>query len=83
MTFVGHSASAQSLPQPQPTPATVKDVVTAYVGLMKPRVIELLLLTTVPVMFFAARGVPDLGLVVATVVGGTLSSGSASALNCG
>ena len=49
---------------------------------MKPRVIELLLLTTVPVMFFAARGVPELGLVVATVVGGTLSSGSASALNC-
>jgi protoheme IX farnesyltransferase len=82
LTFVGHSASAQSVPQPQPTPATVKDVVTAYVGLMKPRVIELLLLTTVPVMFFAARGVPDLGLVVATVVGGTLSSGSASALNC-
>ncbi len=80
MTFVGHSASAIS--QPQPTPATVKDVLAAYVGLMKPRVIELLLLTTVPVMFFAAQGVPDLGLVVATVVGGTLSSGSASALNC-
>jgi protoheme IX farnesyltransferase len=57
-------------------------VVAAYVGLTKPRVIELLLLTTVPVMFFAARGVPDLGLVVATVVGGTLSAGSASVLNC-
>ena len=55
---------------------------TAYVGLTKPRVIELLLLTTVPVMFFAARGVPALGLVVATVVGGALSAGSASALNC-
>jgi protoheme IX farnesyltransferase len=84
LTFVGHSASAQSdpLPQPEPTPATVKDVLAAYVGLMKPRVIELLLLTTVPVMFFAAQGVPDLGLVVATVIGGTLSSGSASALNC-
>jgi protoheme IX farnesyltransferase len=84
LTFVGHSASAQSdpLPQPQPTPARVKDVLAAYVGLMKPRVIELLLLTTVPVMFFAAQGVPDLGLVVATVIGGTLSSGSASALNC-
>jgi protoheme IX farnesyltransferase len=48
---------------------------------MKPRVIELLLLTTVPVMFFAERGVPELGLVAATVVGGTLSAGSASALN--
>jgi protoheme IX farnesyltransferase len=61
---------------------TVKDVVAAYVGLMKPRVIELLLLTTVPVMFYAQRGVPSLGLVVATVIGGTLSAGSANALNC-
>jgi protoheme IX farnesyltransferase len=63
-------------------PASVKDVLAAYVGLTKPRVIELLLLTTVPVMFFAQRGVPPLGLVVATVVGGTLSAGSANALNC-
>lgn len=63
-------------------PATFRDVVAAYVGLTKPRVIELLLLTTVPVMFFAARGVPSLGLVVATVVGGTLSAGSASVFNC-
>jgi len=66
----------------QQGPATWRDVVSAYVGLTKPRVIELLLLTTVPVMFFAQRGVPPLGLVLATVVGGTLSSGSASALNC-
>src|SRR6478735_4189552 len=49
---------------------------------MKPRIIELLLLTTVPVMFLAQRGVPSLGLVVATVLGGTLSAGSANALNC-
>ena len=63
-------------------PVSVKDVLVAYVGLTKPRVIELLLLTTVPVMFFAQRGVPPLGLVVATVVGGTLSAGSANALNC-
>ncbi|HRD60204.1 MAG TPA: heme o synthase, partial [Nocardioides sp.] len=62
--------------------ATFKDVVAAYVGLTKPRVIELLLLTTVPVMFFAAQGVPPLGLVVATVVGGTFSAGSASVFNC-
>lgn len=67
---------------PDAGPATVRDVVGAYVGLMKPRVIELLLLTTVPVMFFAERGVPALGLVVATVLGGTLSAGSANALNC-
>jgi protoheme IX farnesyltransferase len=57
-------------------------VVAAYVGLTKPRVIELLLLTTVPVMFFAAQGVPPLGLVVATVVGGAFSAGSASVFNC-
>lgn len=63
-------------------PASARDVVMAYVGLTKPRVIELLLLTTVPVMFFAAGGVPDLGLVVATVFGGALSAGSASVFNC-
>ena len=49
---------------------------------MKPRIIELLLLTTVPVMFLAAKAVPSLWLVVATIVGGTLSAGSANALNC-
>jgi protoheme IX farnesyltransferase len=62
--------------------ARLRDVVAAYVGLTKPRIIELLLLTTVPVMFLAQRGVPDVGLVVATVVGGTLSAGSANVLNC-
>ena len=60
----------------------VRDVVGAYVGLMKPRIIELLLLTTVPVMFLAQRGVPPLSLVAATVLGGTLSAGSANTLNC-
>ncbi|CAN5287428.1 heme o synthase [soil metagenome] len=65
-----------------PGPVSLRDVLGAYVGLTKPRIIELLLLTTVPVMFLAQRGVPPLGLVVATVVGGTLSAGSANALNC-
>ena len=69
--------------QPQTTGTTTRrDVLAAYVGLTKPRIIELLLLTTVPVMFLAERGVPPLGLVAATVVGGTLSAGSANALNC-
>jgi protoheme IX farnesyltransferase len=68
---------------PRATPSvSVRDVVAAYVGLTKPRIIELLLLTTVPVMFLAAGGVPPLGLVVATVLGGTLSAGSANSLNC-
>jgi heme o synthase len=83
VTYVGHRASALTEPDvPQGDRAPLRAVVAAYVGLTKPRVIELLLLTTVPVMFFAAGGVPDLGLVVATVVGGALSAGSASALNC-
>ena len=47
-----------------PESTTWRDVVAAYVGLTKPRVIELLLLTTVPVMFFAERGIPALALVV-------------------
>ena len=80
MTYVGQSASAAS--QTEEHSATFRDVVAAYVGLTKPRVIELLLLTTVPVMFFAARGIPPLGLVVATVIGGTFSAGSASVFNC-
>jgi protoheme IX farnesyltransferase len=84
VTYVGQSASQPdaAVTTSASAPATWRDVATAYVGLTKPRVIELLLLTTVPVMFFAARGVPELGLVLATVVGGTLSAGSASALNC-
>jgi len=63
-------------------PTTKRDVLAAYVGLTKPRIIELLLLTTVPVMFLAQRGVPPLGLVALTVIGGTLSAGSANSLNC-
>ena len=61
---------------------SVRATVRAYVELTKPRIIELLLLTTLPVMFLAADGVPPLGLVLATLVGGTLSAGSANALNC-
>jgi protoheme IX farnesyltransferase len=57
-------------------------VVGAYVALTKPRIVELLLLTTVPVMFLAQGGVPSLWLVIATVLGGTLAAGSANALNC-
>jgi heme o synthase len=68
--------------QHAPERATLGDVVMAYVGLTKPRIIELLLVTTVPVMFLAQRGVPALWLVVATVLGGALSAGSANSLNC-
>ncbi|MFJ3901836.1 heme o synthase [Streptomyces sp. NPDC090025] len=55
--------------------------VRAFVALTKPRIIELLLITTVPVMFLAEQGVPDLWLVLATCFGGYLSAGGANALN--
>jgi protoheme IX farnesyltransferase len=55
--------------------------VASYVALTKPRIIELLLVTTVPVMFLAEGGVPSLWLVVATLLGGTLSAGAANTFN--
>ena len=54
----------------------------AYVALTKPRVIELLLVTTVPVMILAAGGIPNLWLVLGTLVGGIMSASSANAFNC-
>jgi heme o synthase len=59
-----------------------RDVVAAYVGLTKPRIIELLLVTTVPAMFLAAGGVPPLRLVLLTMVGGCLAAASANVFNC-
>lgn len=56
--------------------------VRAYVALTKPKIIRLLLVTTVPTMFVAARGVPPLWLLAATLVGGALAAGSANAVNC-
>lgn len=57
-------------------------MVADYVALTKPRIIELLLVTTFPVMFLAERGVPPVLLVLATLVGGTLAASSANVLNC-
>ena len=56
--------------------------IKAYVALTKPRVIELLLITTAPVMILAANGIPDIWLILGTLVGGTLSASSANAFNC-
>ena len=58
-----------------------RERVAGYVALTKPRIIELLLVTTVPTMFVAERSVPSVWLMVATVVGGTLAAGGANALN--
>ena len=63
------------------TPSKVLARARAYVALTKPRIIELLLITTVPTMFVAARRLPSAGLVVLTVLGGALAAGGANALN--
>jgi protoheme IX farnesyltransferase len=60
----------------------VRDKVRAYVALTKPRIIELLLITTVPSMILAARGWPPLSLVIWTLTGGSLAAGGANAINC-
>jgi heme o synthase len=56
--------------------------VRAYLGLTKTRIIEQLLVVTVPAMFLAERGVPSVWLIVATLVGGAMAAASAHALNC-
>ena len=54
----------------------------AYLALTKPRIIELLLVTTIPTMFLAAGGFPEWALVCWTLLGGTLAAGGANVLNC-
>ena len=58
-----------------------RTVLGAYVALTKPRIIELLLITTIPTMVLAERGWPSLGLMAITLVGGTLAAGGANAVN--
>ncbi len=55
--------------------------IRSYLALTKPRIIELLLVTTLPTMFVARRGVPSVGLMVATLAGGALAAGGANAMN--
>ena len=55
--------------------------ITPYIALMKLRVVELLLVTTLPALFLAAKGVPPLGLTLATLIGGTLAAGASNAFN--
>jgi heme o synthase len=60
---------------------TLVSQVGAYVALTKPRIIELLLVTTLPTMIVARRGIPSVALMAATLVGGTLAAGGANAIN--
>jgi protoheme IX farnesyltransferase len=63
-------------------PRSFRETMLTYVRLTKPRIILLLLVTTVPAMVLAARGLPSLWLVLATLAGGTVAAGSANAINC-
>jgi heme o synthase len=64
-----------------PTHRRVGARIGAYVALTKPRIIELLLVTTLPTMIVAKRGLPSVGLMVATLAGGALAAGGANAIN--
>jgi protoheme IX farnesyltransferase len=61
---------------------SLREMGSAYLSLTKPRIISLLLITTIPTMILAAKGVPSLWLIFATVVGGSLAAGGANAINC-
>jgi protoheme IX farnesyltransferase len=70
------------VPVPVAPSRTWRTTAAAYVNLTKPRIIGLLLITTVPAMILAEQGWPAWWLVIATVVGGTLAAGGANAINC-
>ncbi len=74
-----HGASSTAGPPPRRSPRVIG---SALVALTKPRIIELLLVTTLPTMLLAQRGLPSLQLVLVTLVGGTLAAGSANTINC-
>jgi len=74
-----HRPTAPAGPSPK---RSLRVVGGGLVALTKPRIIELLLVTTVPTMLLAQRGVPPLRLVLVTLVGGTLAAGSANTINC-
>ena len=75
------ASTRQGMPSPGGR-RPVKVIASSLVALTKPRIIELLLVTTVPTMLLAQRGLPSLRLVLATLIGGTLAAGSANTINC-
>ncbi|MBU3749842.1 MAG: protoheme IX farnesyltransferase [Mycobacterium sp.] len=66
----------------RPAPNRFRTAALGYLALMKPRVIELLLVTTIPAMLLASRGEVDLVLILNTLFGGLLAAGGANTLNC-
>ena len=75
------STADVNITDPRAVPAGLFARIGAYVALTKPRIIELLLVTTVPAMILADRAWPGTWVVAATLIGGTLSAGGANAIN--
>ncbi len=73
----GEAREASGVPR-----RTLRETTSTYFRLTKPRIIVLLLVTTVPAMMLASHGVPSIWLVLATLVGGSIAAGSANAINC-
>jgi heme o synthase len=76
------AAQADRAPGQPAARRTPKAIAGALIALTKPRIIELLLVTTVPTMLLAQRGLPSLKLVLVTLIGGTFAAGSANTINC-
>ncbi len=75
--------AAETTPNaPLPTRHAIRDVLRAYLALTKPRIIEQLLVATIPAMLLAERSIPSPWLIAATLFGGALAAGAAGALNC-
>jgi protoheme IX farnesyltransferase len=90
-THVSEDSVAQSIPPSSAVaeaavPATqersLSRTISLYVALMKPGILTLLLVTTLGAMFVAQNGVPELSLVIITMLGGTMIAGGANVLNC-
>lgn len=92
LVLLGVSYASQRRQTARPWPASnaatktpersITDVVAAYLNLTKPRIIVLLLITTLAGMIIAQRGLPPWGLILATMVGGAFAAGGANAINC-
>ena len=82
LALAGGTARGTGAPGGAPGRRSPRVVGRALVALTKPRIIELLLVTTVPTMLLAQRGVPSIKLILVTLVGGTLAAGSANTINC-
>ena len=78
---LGASRSSGALNPTSQLPAQLGLKARSYLALTKPRIIELLLVTTLPTMFVARRGVPSVTLMALTMIGGSLAAGGANALN--